>query len=153
MHRSFPGVVLLVAACRPTPNLGAERAAIMHADSAWLHAAQAKLVDSTLTFWTPDARVIGTGQPAFIGREAIRGMLQNGFSTPAFSVTWTTTEVIVAPSGDFAYTFGTNAFTVPNSHAGIDTLRGNGVVVWSKGGDGRWRAAVDTWTPAPAATP
>jgi ketosteroid isomerase-like protein len=50
-------------------------------------------------------------------------------------------------SGDMAYSFGTNAFSVPGQEGHVDTLRGQGVVVWRKMADGRWRAAVDIWTP------
>jgi len=136
--------------CQATPNLDSERSAILSADTAWLAAAQAKNIDSTLSFWTADARVISPGQPVLVGHEAIRGMLKDGFATPGFSVTWHTTDVVVAPSGDVAYSFGTNAFTVPNVQGGLDTLRGQGVVIWRKGRDGRWRSAVDTWTPLPS---
>jgi len=76
-------------------------------------------------------------------------MLTDGFANPAFSATWHTTDVVVTPSGDVAYSFGTNAFTVPGAGGKVDTLRGQGVVVWRKATDGRWRAAVDTWTPVP----
>lgn len=145
--------VLLLAwvavGCAPQPDLDAERAAIAAADSAWLAAAQAGDVDATLSFWTEDARVIPPGQPAHVGHEALREMLDESLGTPGFSVTWHTTDIVVAPSGDVAYSFGTNAFTVPNPDGGIDTLRGQGVVVWRKGTDGRWRSAVDIWTPSP----
>jgi uncharacterized protein (TIGR02246 family) len=123
------------------------------ADSAWLAAARSGNVDSTLSFWTSDARVIAPGQPPYAGHQAIRKMLEEGFATPGFSATWHTTEVVVTAAGDAAYSFGTNAFTVPGASGGIDTLRGQGVVVWRKGADGRWRAAVDTWTPLPSEQP
>ncbi len=149
MSRSLLVLALVAAACAPRPDLDAERAAILAADSAWLAAAHAGNIDSTLSFWTSDARVIGPSQPPYIGQEAIRKMLADGFATPGFTATWHTTDVVVTPSGDVAYSFGTNAFTVPGASGKIDTLRGQGVVVWRKAADGRWRAAVDTWTPLP----
>jgi len=149
MARAWFIVPLLAAACAPGPNLDAERAAILAADSAWLAAARSQNVDSTLSFWTSDARVIAPTQPVLAGHTAIRKMLADGFATRGFSVTWHTTDVVVTPSADVAYSFGTNAFTMPNAAGKIDTLRGQGVVVWRKGADKRWRAAVDAWTPAP----
>lgn len=140
-----PAIVLL--SCAPKPDLNSERAAVVKADSAWLAAAQARDVDSTVSFWTEDARVIGPGQPAVTGTAGVRKMVADGFANPSFSVNWKTTEVVMGPSGDVAYSFGTNQFTVPNSAGTVDTLRGNSVVVWRKDRDGRWRAAVDTWTP------
>ena len=148
--RASLAVLALLAACAPRPDLDAERAAILRADSAWLAAGQSGNVDSILSFWTTDARIIGTAQPPVVGHDAIRQMLTQSMATPGFSVTWHTTDVVVAPSGDVAWSFGTNAFTVPGSAGRIDTLRGQSVVVWRKGTDGRWRSAVDTWTPQPA---
>jgi uncharacterized protein (TIGR02246 family) len=127
----------------PRPDLDAERTAIMAADSAWQAAARAGDLEATLGFWTEDARVIAPGQPPYIGQDAIRGMLTQGFNTPGFSVTWHTTDVVVTPAGDVAYSFGSNAFIVPNAGGGVDTLRGQGVVVWRKSADGGWRSAVD----------
>ncbi|MGQ0702529.1 MAG: YybH family protein [Gemmatimonadales bacterium] len=124
-------------ACAPRPNLDADRAAILAADSAWLAAARAGTVDSILSFWTEDARVIGPGQPPVIGRSAIREMLVQSMALPGFSVSWETTEVVVASGGDVAWSFGTNVFTLPGTAGGVDTLRGQGAVVWRKGDDGR----------------
>ncbi len=77
-------------------------------------------------------------------------MSDQPLALPDFTVSWHTDEVVVAPGGNMAYSLGTNQFTMPNASGGIDTLRGQGVVVWRKGDDGRWRSAVDSWTPAPA---
>ena len=148
--KALPVILSLCAvACVSKPELDGERTAIQNADRAWLAAAQARNVDSTASFWTDDAHIIGPGQPPVIGKAAIRKMLTDGFAAPAFSVAWQTTDVVVAPSGDVAYSFGTNTFTVPTATTRVDTLHGQGVVVWQKGTDGRWRAAVDTWTPQP----
>jgi uncharacterized protein (TIGR02246 family) len=145
MARSAILLVIAAVACGPRADLDAERAAIEVADRAWLAAAQAGDVDSTLSFWAEDARVIGPGEPPIIGRDAIRQMLLDGLATPGFSVTWETADIVVAPSGDFAYSFGTNAFTVPSPDGGLATLEGQAVVVWRKGDDGRWRCVVDIW--------
>ena len=144
-------LALAVLACTQRPDIAGVRSEILATDSAWLAAAQARDIDSTLSFWTTDARVIGPGQAPYVGQAAIRKMLEEGFATPGFSVTWHTTDIVVTPSGDVAYSFGTNAFTLPGSSGQIDTLRGQGVVVWRKDAGGRWRAAVDTWTPLPPA--
>jgi uncharacterized protein (TIGR02246 family) len=145
MRRAAILLVVAAAACTPRADLDAERAAIAMADSAWLAAVQAGDVDSALSFWAEDARVIAPGEPPYIGRDAIRQMLLDGVATPGFSVTWETTEIVAAPSGDFAYSFGTNAFTVPTPDGALATLEGQGVVVWRKGEDGRWRCVVDIW--------
>jgi uncharacterized protein (TIGR02246 family) len=133
--------------------LEAERAAILKADSAWLAAVAARNIDSALSFWTADGQVIGPGQPAVVGQEALRAMLALTFSTAHTSVTWSTTHVVVSPNGDMAYSLGPNLFVMPDSAGRLDSLRGQAVVVWRKGSDGRWRAAIDASTPAPAPAP
>ena len=145
MRRSAILLVLIVFACGPRADLDAERAAIAAADGAWLAAAQAGDVDSSLSFWAEDARVISPGEPPYIGRDALRQMVLENLATPGFSVTWETTDIVVAPSGDFAYSFGTNAFTVPTPDGSLTTLEGQAVVVWRKGEDDRWRCVVDIW--------
>ncbi len=153
MRRLLLPSMCALAACTARPNLEAERAAILKADSAWLAATVARNLDSALTFWTADGQVIGPGQPAVVGREALRAMVALTFATPHSSVTWRTTDVVVSPHGDMAYSLGTNLFVMPDSAGHLDSLRGQGVVVWRKGTDGRWRAAIDASTPAPAPAP
>jgi len=145
MRRTPILFVIAALACTARVDLDAERAAIAVADSAWLAAAQAGDVDSALSFWAEDARVIAPGEPPYIGRDAIRQMLLDGLAIPGYSVAWETTDIVVAPSGSFAYSFGTNAFTVPSPDGALATLEGQGVVVWRKGEDGRWRCVVDIW--------
>jgi len=140
-------LALAIVGCAPRPNLDAERTAILAADSAWLGAAPSGNIDSIVSFWTDDARVIAPGQPPRVGRAAIRQMVDESSKMPGFSISWQTTDVVVGPSGDIAYSFSTNVFTVPGQAGRIDTLRGQGAVVWRKGDDGRWRSAVDIWTP------
>ncbi len=153
MRRSLVVVLCVLAACTAKPDPAAERAAILKADSAWLAAVAAHDTDSALTFWTADGRVIGPGQPAVVGRDALRAMLAVTFGTLHTSVSWRTTDVEVAPSGDMAYSLGTNLFVMPDSTGRPDSLRGQGVVVWRKGSDGRWRAVIDATTPAPPPAP
>jgi uncharacterized protein (TIGR02246 family) len=141
--------VCAVAACTARPSSEAERAAILKADSAWLRAVAARNIDSALSFWTADGRVIGPGQPAVVGREALRAMLAVTFATPHTTVTWSTKDVVVSPSGDMAYSLGPNLLVMPDPTGHPDSLRGQLVVVWRKGADGRWRAAIHATTPAP----
>ena len=150
MRRLLVGSACVLAACTAKPNLETERATILTTDGAWLAAVMARNVDSAVSFWTADGRVIGPGGPAVVGREALRAMLAQTFAAPQSSVVWRTTDVVVSPSGDMAYSLGTNLFVMPDSAGHLDSLRGQAVVVWRKGSDGRWRVAVDATTPAPA---
>ena len=151
MPRWFAVIAVAALGCAPRPNLDAERTAILAADSAWLAAVRAQNLDSIVSFWTEDAHVLGPGQAPYIGRAAIRTMVDESMKVPGFSVSWQTTDVVVAPSGDVAWSFGTNRFTLPAAGR-VDTILGNVVAVWQRGSDGRWRAAVDITTPQPPAS-
>ena len=153
MRRLLLASVCALAACTAQPGLEAERAAILTADSAWLAAVAARDIDSALGFWTTDGQVIGPGGPAVVGRDALRAMLAQTFAAPQSSVTWSTTDVVVSANGDMAYSLGSNLLVMPDSAGHLDSLRGQAVVVWRKGSDGRWRVAIDVSTPAPAPAP
>jgi hypothetical protein len=95
-------VVFAVVACAKHPDIDAERAAIAAADSAWLAMSSTDDVDSIVSFWTEDSRVIAPGQPPIIGRAAIRQMVDESLKIPGFSINWHTTDVIVAPMETWA---------------------------------------------------
>ena len=125
------------------------RAAIKQADKEWLQAAAAKDLERTLSFWTDDAVIQPPGQPAVIGKEAIRRYVADGFKQPGFSVIWLSGEPVVASGGDMAYTLGTNQFTFQDPKGALVKVRGRGVVVWRRQADGKWKCAVDIWNAEP----
>jgi ketosteroid isomerase-like protein len=133
-------------------DLAAAAAAIKEADKRWLQAASAKDIERAVSFWTDDAVIHPPGQPAVIGKEAIRRYVADGFKQPGFSVSWQSAEPVVSKSGDMAYTLGTNQFTFQDPQGQLVTVRGRGVVVWKRDRDGQWKCAVDTWNAEPEAT-
>jgi ketosteroid isomerase-like protein len=95
-------------------------------------------------------------QPPVVGRAAIREYMRHSFATPHFSVSWTTDTVIVAASGDVAYSFARSRYTFPGrsgAPGAVDTAYGKGVSVWRREADGRWRQAADIWNAAPTLPP
>jgi ketosteroid isomerase-like protein len=75
-------------------------------------------------------------------REAIGGMMQD----PNFALGFTTTNVVVADSGDLAYETGRYALTMSdaNNNNAPATQTGGFVVVWRKQADNTWKVAVDS---------
>lgn len=76
-------------------------------------------------------------------------MVERGFATPGFHVTWTPEFAAVSASGDLGYTRGTNEFTLPTKGGGTTKLPGRYLTVWRRGADGVWRCVEDYSTPTP----
>jgi len=149
-------VMALLAAATASPakvDVTAERAALFKADKAWSEAAVSKDVEKILSFWTDDAIVHPPGQPAVIGKDALRLYVTEGFALPGFSIRWETSAFEVSASGDMAYGLGSNVVTIDDPQGKMLTERGRGVTVWRKGKDGGWKCVVDVWNAGPNAPP
>ena len=155
-HRS--SVVRLVAlavftvGCRTAAVAGdgaggtEHRRAILAADSAFGAAAVARDLEASAASLTSDAVMFPPDGPPVVGRAAIREYMRGAFATPGFSVQWTTDTVVVARSGDLAYSFGRSRYTFParsGSPGALDTAYAKAVNVWRRDADGRWRALMD----------
>jgi len=150
----FAGLsVLSVAACQPRVSREAETLALLERDRAWAQAAASGNVDSIISFWTKDARVLLPDQPAYVGTEAIRKMVAASLAIPGFQISWTPENAIVSASGDLAYTYGSNRITLPDSAGHSVTTDGRYVEVWRKDKDGQWRCSIDINNAGPAAKP
>ena len=158
-----PRVLLLVItgalagspALADTPDLQAERATLFRLDKAWAQAAAAKDVEKVLSFWADDARVFPPGQPAVIGKEALRQYVSGAFAVPGFAIQWETSEFVVSASADIAYGMGTNTVTVSGPEGRSLTEHARAVTVWRKDPGGTWKCVIDIWNadPAPPAPP
>jgi ketosteroid isomerase-like protein len=149
------GALLLhTGACRPTVDVAAATKALLETDRAWAALADANgPVDSVVAYWTPDARVILTGQPILVGTAAIRDMVAGTRAIPGFHIAWTPDSAVVSPGGDFGYTYGVNRITAPDSSGVLRTTEGRYITVWRKEPNGPWRCVIDISNegPRPAA--
>mgnify|MGYP003545081904 CR=1 FL=1 len=108
----------------PTPaDAGAAKAEILRLDAEWSKAAESRDLEKILSYWSDDASVFPPASPALVGKDAIRAYVAKSFQIPGFRISWKTTEVSVAASGDLAYGIGTNrvSFDGPD---GLLQLRG-----------------------------
>jgi uncharacterized protein (TIGR02246 family) len=152
----MPSVPSVVAGCVTLAALGcsrvdldAERASILKTDKSWLRATQAKDLERTVSFWADDAVVMAPGQPALVGKDAIRKYVAESFKLPGFAIEWETRQVTVAPHGDVAYATGTNTATLNGPDGKPMTFRGKAATVWRKGADGSWKCVIDIWNDEP----
>jgi uncharacterized protein (TIGR02246 family) len=124
-------------AAPPVADLAAAARAVRSADSAYAAAAAARDLERSVAGLTRDGIMFVPGHAPVIGRAAVREHMRQAFATPHFSVTWTTDTVVVAASGDMAYSFARSRFTFPG-HSGapgaVDTAYGKGVRLWRRDG-------------------
>lgn len=156
-------LLTLAAACAQQPpaappdTRAADEAAIRSAAKAWSAAAQAKDPDKFASFYAEDATLMLEDMADFKGKAAIREAIAGMMQDPAFALSFETTTVEVARSGDLACETITYSITTtdPKTKKPM-TEAGAGVVVWKKQADGSWKALLDipvsdTTAPAPAA--
>ena len=148
MKKLFPIVatllVLAISGCAPQVDVEADKAAIRDlTDVQWLNAAQAKDVDTVLSFFADDASQLPPNTPIIIGIEAIRARQSEAFSRPGFAMSWQTTKVEVSRSGDLAYSYGPLQTTVDDAEGNPVTDKGKWVTVWKKQPDGTWKVVID----------
>ena len=134
------------SAPKPAPDTRiADEKAIREADAAWLKAVAAKDVDKALSFWVDDCITMEPGRPIVVGKEAVRKLWQDSMALPDMSVTWTTTQIVVAKAGDIAYQYGPYEFSMKDSKGKPVQERGKYLTVWRKQADGNWRVVIDTF--------
>ncbi len=147
-------LALAVSGCAPQVDVEADKAAIRDlSDVQWLNAAQAKDVDTVLSFWADDGSVFPPNAPIVTGKEAIRARQSEAYSRPGFAISWQTTKVEVSRSGDLAYSHGTAEVTVNDPEGNPVTNKEKWVTVWEKQPDGTWKIVADIWnSDGPAAS-
>jgi len=130
----------------------AESAALMQRDVEWANLATAgKDIEKVLSYWTDDAVVMEPGQPAVVGKAAIRSYITQSYATPGFKIHWVSQKPVFSPDGKMAYMRGTDEMTVPGPKGSPMTLHLQGYSIWRKDADGQWRCSVDIANEAPGA--
>lgn len=127
-------------------ELEIEKTRLLQRDAEWATAAsEDKDVELILSYWTDDAVMLPPGQPAIIGKEALRHYVQASLQIPGFMITWTSTDVNLSPDANLAYMFSRNAVTIKGPDGMPITTEGRAVTIWRRESDGEWRCAVDIW--------
>jgi ketosteroid isomerase-like protein len=115
--------------------------AVREADAEWSKVAAAKDLDKTVSFYADDAIVLPPNQATVTSKTGIRD-LWKGLLDSLTDISWTTTRVEVAKSGDMAFLVGTYQLTMANGTK--DT--GKYCEVWKKRLDGKWKVATDMFS-------
>ena len=125
-------------------------------DDQWSTAAGAKDLEKTVSFYSADAIVMPPNAPAATTKEAIRKVWQDLLAASGLVISWKTSKVEVATSGDLACLSGTYQLTMNDPSGKPISDQGKYVAVWEKQPDGKWKCGTDIWNsdlPASTATP
>jgi uncharacterized protein (TIGR02246 family) len=145
-------VVVCAVSAADTKNI---EQALRDLDAQWSAAAGSKDLEKTISFYSEDAIVLPTNAPAATTKEAIRNTWKDLLASPGLAISWKTTKVEIARSGDLAYTTGTYELTMNDASGKPVSDHGKYVEVWKKQADGKWKVVADIWnsdlpTSAPA---
>ena len=115
-------------------------------------AARTKDVDKVASFYADDALAFSNYSATTTTKEAMRADMRKSFSAPG-TISWKTSAIEVARSGDLAYEHGRYRFTTTEKDGKSKTQTGNYLLVWRKPPGGDWKIAVDTDSEDPPLAP
>jgi ketosteroid isomerase-like protein len=120
---------------------GADEKAVRDADAEWSKVAGAKDLDKTVAFYADDAIVLPPNEAAVTTKDGIRN-LWKGFLDSLQTISWKTTRVEAAKSGDMALLTGTYDLTMKDGTKD----HGKYCEVWEKKADGKWKVGTDMFS-------
>lgn len=124
-------------------RVAAAEQAIRAASADWSKAAQAKDLEKSLSYYTPNAFLFTSNAPAIQGVENIRKDWQQMLATPGLQMSFTPTSLEVSRSADMGWEYGTYQTSATDKKGKTVTETGKYIVLWQKQADGSWKAAAD----------
>ncbi len=134
----------------------ADEKAIRDGEAQWVKDFATKDPEKVLAHYADDADSMIPEMKLMAGHDSIRAGLKEEFSDPNSTLDFRPAKVVVAKSGEFAYSQGTYDYnsTDPKTKKTVKE-HGNYVEVYKKQADGSWKVAEDIATqeapPAPVA--
>ena len=139
----------------PPDTRAADEAAIKDLDAQWSKSAGTRNVDTTVAFYTDDASLLPPNAPVAADKQSIRAVWTDLLG-PDNSLSWLSTKVEVARSGDLAYSTGSYQMTEKGAQGKFNEDHGKFLEVWKKQPDGKWKVVADVYNsdfPVAAPTP
>jgi ketosteroid isomerase-like protein len=122
--------------------------AVRDADEQWSKVAGARDVDKTVAFYAEDAMVLPPNAPMVTSKPGIRDLWKNLLDSLS-DISWKTTHVQAAKSGEMAVLVGTYELTMKDGTKD----KGKYCEVWTKQADGKWKCTTDTFSSDLPASP
>ncbi len=123
-------------------NTAEEGEALMQISRDWSRSVAPDSIERIMSYWAEDAVYMPPGQPALIGKDAIRQMVTESLKTPGFKISWEPQSVTIAKSGDMAYLIEKSQITVNDSLGNPKTEYYKGLTIWRKE-KGSWKNVVE----------
>jgi uncharacterized protein (TIGR02246 family) len=140
-------LAVLLAGCNqapPTPDTRkADARAIHYIETDSVQAFADKDVDKIAAAYADDASVFIPNSPVLTGLDAIKASLKPLVNDKNFSLSFESTRVDVAKSGDIAYSQGTYTMTRTGPKKQVFTEKGKYVTVFEKQANGKWKIEAD----------
>jgi uncharacterized protein (TIGR02246 family) len=149
----FIALLLFSVLCTTSAaDIKAVEQALRDINAQWSATAASKDLEKTVSFYSDDAIVMPPNAPAETSREAIRKGWKDLLDT-ASDISWKTTRVEIAESGDLAVLTGIYDVTMKDGTKD----HGKYCEVWEKQSDGKWKCGTDMFSSdlpaAPATSP
>ena len=138
-------VVGLLTLCAVSAQAADNKSIEQAAHGAYVTAINSNDVDSLLADLTDDIVYQSPGEPEIVGKAAVRKWLADYFA--ATRTHWEKTSIGFVVSGAWAFERYTYKSTDTDRKTGAVTRdTGKGINIFRRGGDGRWRVAIDGWS-------
>jgi ketosteroid isomerase-like protein len=138
-------MLVTITACKKTTiDQQAEAEKLMELSRSWAKSVKDKDVEKMLSYWADDAILMSPNEPAVVGIDSLRAMVERSMKIPGFEINWNPQKAYVSKSGDLGYVIFKNYMTMPIDTLGnTRTVFNKGVEIWKKQSDGNWKNVVD----------
>jgi ketosteroid isomerase-like protein len=150
------GALLVAASCHPKTAARAdvravEESLIQSTDQSCQQAVQAKSASQVINCYTQNAVWVLSNLAEATGHDAILTAWRNLFIHSNLALSWRTTQIVAARSGEIGYSLYTYQLTAHPDNSKLPiTDRGEGLAVWKRQPDGKWKMAANILSSHPA---
>lgn len=146
-------LALFISCGQQAVDQDAEAEKLMELSSAWSKSVKDKNVEEMLSYWADDAILMSPNEPAVVGIDSLRAMVERSMKIPGFEISWKPQQAYVSKGGDLGYVIFKNYMTMPVDTLGnTRTVFNKGVEIWKKQADGQWKNVVDISNADPSIT-
>ena len=122
----------------------ADKAAVSEALEQYVEKWNASVLNAIMVLMADDVVALPPGNPAIIGKEALRSANEQFFLKN--TEIWKPTIEYIEVSGDLAFVRSKELLTTtPKDGSETKTLIGKGIYIFRRGEDGSWRCVIDIW--------
>ena len=146
-RRAALSFLLVVASCRPQPNLEAARQSLMEADREFARSVAERRLEAWVEAFDTAGIQMRPNLPFTPGHTEIRRLMTPAFADTSWHLSWEPHLAFVSASADLGYTLGTYRSVRHDSIGQERSGTGKYVTIWRKQADGGWKVVFDGGNP------